>query len=212
MKPPTEGLVAALRRSEQEDAHEIAPLILEAAPHLRLLLGGAHEAWHAAEACYRNDRTMFGHRFGMVADEDGEVAGFVIAFPGKHWASLKLGTGVMLARAAGVKHAADLVRRGRILDRLHPDVPRDTLYVSALAVHPHHRRRGIGRALMERAIAGARGLGLGVSLDVDLEHPAAHELYDSLGFKETRVRPTGQAERDLVATAGFVRMVRPFEP
>lgn len=200
-----------LRRAAEDDAHEIAPLILHAAPHLRLLLGDDHQAWHAAEACYRNNRTMFGHRWGMVAEEaDGTVSGFVIAFPGRHWASLKLGTGVTLARAAGVRHASDLVRRGRTLDRLHQDVPRDTLYVSALAVDPERRRRGVARMLMERAIAGATHLGLGVSVDVDLDNQVARKLYESLGFAPAGERAANDAQSRLVETPGFARMTRPL--
>jgi ribosomal protein S18 acetylase RimI-like enzyme len=198
-----------LRRAQPDDAHEIAPLILHAAPYLRLLLGDDHDAWHAAEHAFRSDRTMFGYRYGMVATEDGRIAGFLIAFPGRLWGSLKLGTGVTLARAAGVKHAGDLVKRGRILDRLHPGVPPEVLYVSALAVHPDFRRRGVARALLERAVAGAQGLHLGVALDVDLGNDAARLLYESLGFREISYRETGETERGLVETPGFARMVRP---
>jgi ribosomal protein S18 acetylase RimI-like enzyme len=200
--------VVALRRSTLDDAHDVAPLILEAAPYLRLLLGDAHEAWHAAEACYRTDRTMFGARFGMVAEENGDVAGVVIAFRGRLWASLKLGTGVLLARSAGVPHAAELVKRARVLDRLHPTVPRDALYVSALATQERHRRRGVARALMERVIAGAGALALGVALDVDLEHEAARKLYRSLGFEEVEARPIKGSERELLRTEGLIRMAR----
>lgn len=200
--------MADLRRATPEDAHAVAPLILEAAPHLRLLLGGDHEAWHAAEAAYRSERTMFGYRWGMVAEAGGEVAGFVMAFPGSKWGSLKLGTGVILARAAGVKHAADLVKRGRVLDRLHPAVPEWALYVSALAVHPAHRRAGIARALMERVVAGAANLRLAVALDVDLDNDAAWELYEGMGFAQAAARETGEAERALVETPGFARLVR----
>lgn len=202
--------MAVLRRSTPDDAHDVAPLILEAAPYLRLLLGSDHDAWHAAEACYRGDRTMFGARFGMVAEEGGAVAGVVMAFPGRLWASLKLGTGVALARSAGVTHAADLVNRGRVLDRLHLPVPRVTLYVSALAVRPDHRRMGVARALMARAVAGAAGLGLGVSADVDVDSEPARTLYRSLGFEEVGVREATPVERDLLGTAGLVRLVLPL--
>lgn len=201
--------MAVLRRSTPDDAHDVAPLILEAAPYLRLLLGGAHEAWHAAEACYRGERTMFGARFGMVAEEDA-VVGVVMAFPGRLWASLKLGTGVALARSAGVIHATELVKRGRVLDRLHLPVPRETLYVSALAVHPDHRRKGLARALVGRAVVGAGRLGLGVSLDVDLDRVPARALYRSLGFEEIGIRETNAVERDLLGTAGLVRLVLPL--
>jgi ribosomal protein S18 acetylase RimI-like enzyme len=204
--------MADLRRAGPDDAHAVAPLILEAAPHLRLLLGGDHEAWHAAEDAFRSERTMFGYRWGMIAEEEGAVRGFVIAFPGRKWGSLKLGTGVVLARAAGVKHAADLVKRGRVLDRLHPPVPEWALYVSALAVHPQRRRAGIARTLMQRVIAGAAHLRLAVALDVDLDNEAAWDLYEGMGFSQAAARETGEAERALVRTPGFARLVRPSPP
>ena len=207
-RAPAAAQVPSLRRAEPDDAHQVAPLILAAAPHLRLLLGGDHGAWHAAEDAFRSDRTMFGYRFGLVAEGGESLAGFVIAFPGKLWGSLKLGTGVVLARAAGVHHAADLVRRGRVLDRLHPAVPRDALYVSALAVDAGHRRQGVARALMRRAIAGAERLDLDVALDVDLDSEPAWRLYESLGFRQVSSRETGDAERALVETSGFARLVR----
>lgn len=153
---------------------------------------------------------MFGHRFAMVAEEEGKLQGFVVAFPARLWGSLRLGTGVILARAAGVRHVREVVSRGRLLDRLHPPPPRETLYVSALAVVPEFRRRGIARALMERVIGGATGLGLGISLDVDLDNEAARKLYESLGFRETGVRETRESEREVVQTPGFARLTRPL--
>jgi ribosomal protein S18 acetylase RimI-like enzyme len=200
--------MATLRRAESDDAHVVAPLILEAAPHLRVLLGGDHEAWHAAEHAFHSERTMYGWKWGMVAEEGSDLAGFVIAFPGKRWASLKLGTSVVLAREAGVRHAAELVRRRRVLDRLHPPVPEWTLYVSALAVHPDHRRRGIATTLMERVIAGAEHLGLAVAVDVDLDGDSAWALYDSLGFVQAESREASETEREVLETVGFARLVR----
>lgn len=204
--------MATLRRAVSEDAHAVAPLILEAAPHLRVLLGGDHEAWHAAEHAFHSERTMYGWKWGMVAEEDGEAAGFVIAFPGRRWASLKLGTNVVLTREAGVKHAAELVRRRRVLDRLHPPVPEWTLYVSALAVHPGHRRKGIATTLMDRVIAGADNLDLAVAVDLDLDADAAWELYDSLGFVQAESREASESERALLQTVGFARLVRQAGP
>lgn len=203
--------MAILRRAEPDDAHAVAPLILEAAPHLRLLLGGDHEAWHAAEHAFHTERTMYGWKWAMVAEEGSALAGFVIAFPGKRWASLKLGTSVVLAREAGVKHARDLVRRRRVLDRLHPPVPEWTLYVSALSVHPDHRRNGVATTLMERVIAGADTMGLAVAVDLDLDADAAWGLYDSLGFVQAESREASESERELLQTVGFARLVRQGE-
>jgi ribosomal protein S18 acetylase RimI-like enzyme len=186
-----------------------APLILEAVPSLAVVLGDRGTAVRALEACYRAERTELAHRFGMLAEEDGVLAGLVIAFPGRLFGSLKLGTGVVLARTSGARHAADLIRRGRVLDRLLPTVPPSALYVSCLSVAPEHRRRGLARALMDRVIAGATRLGLDVALDVGVENSPAKRLYERLGFRVTAVRELDDRERRLVPVRGSARMIRP---
>ncbi len=58
-----------------------------------------------------------------------------------------------------------------------------------LAVHPSHRRRGIGRSLLTTAIDGAKGQGSDrVTLEVRKSNQAAQQLYQSLGFEERGVR------------------------
>jgi GNAT superfamily N-acetyltransferase len=63
-----------------------------------------------------------------------------------------------------------------------------TVYGAALAwigmvlVHPDHRRRGIGRALLERCIEHLRARGVRcIKLDAT---PAGKQVYDGLGFKD----------------------------
>jgi ribosomal protein S18 acetylase RimI-like enzyme len=124
------------------------------------------------------------------------------------YGSLALGTGVVLARAAGARHASDLARRGRILQRLLAPIRRQMLYVSALAVLPEYRGRGIGTALIERVLAGAERLGLGVALDAGVEDEAALRLYEGLGFLRVETRRTTQADRGLIHIAGLVRLER----
>jgi ribosomal protein S18 acetylase RimI-like enzyme len=144
-----------------------------------------------------------------LAAEDGESAvGLVTAFPGRMYGSLALGTGVVLARAAGARHASDLARRGRILQRLLAPVRRETLYVSALAVAPEYRGRGIGTALIERVVAGASRLGLAVALDTGVDDEAALRLYERLGFRRLETRRTTPEDRNLLHIDGLVRMER----
>lgn len=149
---------------------------------------------------------MFGHRFGLVAVGDEGPVGLVVAFPGRLWGALRLGTGVILARAAGVSHGLDLVKRGVILDRLHPWCPSSSLYVSALSVKADDRKQGIGERLMQRVVAGAGRLGLGVTLDVDLENEPAIRLYEKLGFRTLDERRAGPEEGELIGGPGFARM------
>ncbi|HEX2031037.1 MAG TPA: GNAT family N-acetyltransferase [Actinomycetota bacterium] len=141
----------------------------------------------------------------MVAERDG-LAGLVIAFPGRLFGSLKLGTGVVLARAAGARHVTELVKRGRVLDRLIPRPPADVLYVSVLSVAPAARRTGVATALLERVGVAAGHMGLRVCLDVGLENQGAIALYEALGFRRVSVIETTGPERRLVPTAGSARM------
>lgn len=198
----------SLRRSEKQDAGSATPLILAAAPSLEAVLGDRATAERAAEAAFRAERTVWSHRFGLAADDGNGPMGLVTAFPGRMYGSLALGTGVVLARAAGARHASDLARRGRILQRLLAPIRRQMLYVSALAVLPEYRGRGIGTALIERVLAGAERLGLGVALDAGVEDEAALRLYEGLGFLRVETRRTTQADRGLIHIAGLVRLER----
>ena len=199
---------AALRRASPHDAPAAARLILEAAPSLAVILHDGGVAERTAAASFSADRSVFGYRFALLAEGDAGPVGLVVAYPGRLHASLKLGTGVALARAAGARHVGDLVRRGRILDRLLPSVRNDSLYVSVLAVDSEHRRQGIGSALMERVVMGAERLGLGVALDVGVEDEPARRLYEGMGFRIREVRRTTSLDRRLLPTKGLARMER----
>jgi ribosomal protein S18 acetylase RimI-like enzyme len=198
----------SLRRSEKQDAHAVTPLILAAAPSLEVVLRDRATADRAAEAAFRAERTVWSHRFGLAAEDGNGLVGLVTAFPGRMYGSLALGTGVVLARAAGARHASDLARRGRILQRLLAPIRRQVLYVSALAVLPDHRGRGIGTALIQRVLAGAERLGLGVALDAGVEDEVALGLYERLGFQRVDTRRTTQADRGLINISGLVRLER----
>jgi len=100
-----------------------------------------------------------------------------------------------------------LVRRGRVLDRIQPSVPADSLYVSSLAVAPGHRGRGVGSELMRDTIEVARWRRFAsVTLDVGIENEGARRFYERAGFLEVERRLTSERDRRLVPTAGSLRM------
>ncbi len=58
-------------------------------------------------------------------------------------------------------------------------------YVDLLAVHPEHRRRGVGTALLARAFGDYAAAGLSAAqLDVASDNPAAVALYARAGMRE----------------------------
>jgi GNAT superfamily N-acetyltransferase len=94
----------------------------------------------------------------LVAEEDGEVVGHVALNPRSSPAVMEMATGAL----------------GLPADRL--------AVVARLLVSPRHRRRGLGRSLLEAAAQQARGRGLWPILDAVTLHQAAICLYDRCGW------------------------------
>jgi len=66
--------------------------------------------------------------------------------------------------------------------------------IANVAVHPTARRRGIGRALTERALEYIHRRGANAWLQVRDDNPVAIHLYRSLGFVEVARRTTWQGQ------------------
>ena len=66
----------------------------------------------------------------------------------------------------------------------------DELHINNLAVHPHHRHRGYGLALVQHVLdAGARHGAERATLEVRRSNGVALHLYDRLGFTIVATRP-----------------------
>ena len=65
----------------------------------------------------------------------------------------------------------------------------DEAHISNIALHPDHRRRGLGRKLLTRLLGQAVERGAAkATLEVRPSNEAAQRLYDSFGFKMIAVR------------------------
>ncbi len=138
-----------------------------------------------------------------VAEHAGEVVGtFSLVLDDRPlpspWRVLRRHLGV--ARALWAWVLLELAGRGR------PDP--DTALVEAVAVLPEWRGRGVGRQMMERALAeAARGGRRRVGLYVVEGNTPAVRLYTSLGFRVQRVhhpswtRPAAGGRRVLYMVA-----------
>lgn len=67
------------------------------------------------------------------------------------------------------------------VDYIHPDKPRE-LWINEVGVAPTHRRRGIGKGVLQALTEHGRALGCGVAwVLTDRENDAARALYASAG-------------------------------
>ena len=112
-----------------------------------------------------------------------------------------LATGVDARAAAALladpeRHAAVALARGRVVgvalawQRPGPDAP--VLVVADVAVAPSHRRRGVGRRLLQTLLAHGRAMGCGeATVETDRDDVAARALCAAAGgveVLEPRVR------------------------
>ena len=79
--------------------------------------------------------------------------------------------------------------RGPIVGFLCLSFPADEGHINNMAVDPRWRRRGVGRALMDRALAFAAARGARVvHLEVRASNVAAQTIYRGFGFEVTGTR------------------------
>ena len=73
----------------------------------------------------------------------------------------------------------------------------DEAHVMTIAVRPEKRRRGHARALLQAALSVPVAAGASrVYLEVRPSNATARTLYESLGFRETAVRPRYYGDED----------------
>lgn len=88
-----------------------------------------------------------------------------------------------------------LEEAGRVWAQIGVKLVADELHVMTLAVSPERRRRGYARLLVEATIS-SRPEATKVYLEVRPGNTAARELYKSLGFEVTGVRPRYYGDED----------------
>lgn len=88
----------------------------------------------------------------------------------------------------GAQHGDDVLGTVQLLTRMPANQPH-RCEIAKMIVHPSARRRGLGRALMNRAIDRARGLGKTlITLDTRTGD-VAQPLYAGVGFEAAGVIP-----------------------
>jgi len=80
-------------------------------------------------------------------------------------------------------------RAGRVVGYFCRWLVADEVHILDVAVHPDHRRRGVGKVLMREIFVEARRRGAcSASLEVRVSNQPAIALYHTLGFSQVSIR------------------------
>jgi ribosomal protein S18 acetylase RimI-like enzyme len=188
-----------------------ALLYVSAKPYYDAYAGSEARARSLLAAVYRRRGHAASFEVCAVAELDGELAGVIAWFPvGEGDARARRFVSLTAPRVPPWRWPG-LLRHLRAAGLVSPHPPPRTLYVDALAVAPGLRRRGVARAMLERAEEAAVAHGLeGVALDTGLHNEPARALYEASGFQPREIR---RAPSATVAAAiggpGFVSYLKP---
>lgn len=158
------------RLATQDDALFIArgfhtAMLMEDVPEERIRT-------FAENICTRTD-VLYSAPNTMIALMDNEPVGMITAYDGRFYRAWRERTFEIVERVMGITF---------------PNMDDEALpgeyYIDSLAVLPANRSNGIGKALLQQAIARAGQLGIPrVTIAVDPDNPRAERLYASLGFQ-----------------------------
>ncbi|MFC5742214.1 GNAT family N-acetyltransferase [Dyella tabacisoli] len=164
-----------LRSAHSADAGRVVPLLVEAMDHVALQLAGV-DTWQAAVPLFvqmfEAGGNRYSHEYVLVMEIDGDIAGALLAYPGRDEAAL-------------AKPVLALLReRDPTAEPRHDmESALDEFYLDALTVAPAHRGGGHAARLIEAACEYALEHGhTRAGLLVDLDKPRVKHLYQRLGF------------------------------
>ena len=185
-------------------------LYLSAKPYYDAYAGSESRARSMLASVYARPGHAASFEVCEVAELDGELAGVIAWFPvseGDHRA--RRFVSLTAPRVPPWRWPA-LLRHLRAAGTVSPHPPARTLYVDALAVDPAFRRRGVARALLERAEQAAADHELdGVALDTGLHNEPARALYAATGYREREIRRAASpAVAEAIGGPGFVSYLK----
>lgn len=178
-----------IRPATPRDATDIAAIVDMAGEGLPAYIWG--QIVDVGQSSHEIGRTRamrpdgaFSYRNTHIAEIDGVVAGAVICYP--------------LGDPVEIGNLDKMHEIGRPLALLEAEAP-GHCYVTALAVYPEFRRRGVGRSLLKHADAIGRDTApKGMTIIVASENIRAKRLYEEIGYR-------AKASRPLIGFPGFKR-------
>ena len=138
-------------------------------------------------ASWLRPETLFCAACTTAVIEDGDLLAIELGFAGASFYTFRenlaaLAPELMARGEARHEALAGLRVRAGKASYLNAHIPDDVYYLHALAAFPHHRGKGLGKALLQAAIARARAQGFReLQLDVLADNPAVG-FYQAMGL------------------------------
>jgi ribosomal protein S18 acetylase RimI-like enzyme len=153
-------------------------------PYFDWLLGGAEVALPIIASRLRSPQSeLYVGAAEVLRDTSDDLIGCLVAHTGAALTRCRTADAVAYLHGVGRAGRAALTRRMRQSRDLFACVEPDEFYLSKVGVRPDMRRRGHGRALVERFLAAGLHRGLRrFALDVSESNVRAVRLYESMGF------------------------------
>lgn len=161
-----------LRPACADDAPFIAAVVMEALgndvmAHLDTVSPDAA----IVEVCRRPDTLYSWQHTHIATFPDGRPAGALVAYRGENYRQMQQTTFSML------RHLITFD-----IEKMDDETQTGEYYIDSVAVVPESRGMGLGRKLLEHAIACARLEGLAAVLACDPHNISARNLYERIGF------------------------------
>lgn len=164
-----------IRPARPEDFKQVAPLIIQAMEDLACTFANTKNPADAIplfEYFFQQRKNQYSFENSLVWEENGEIAGSVIAYDG---ALLPIYREPFLEYIAKNYNVKDLIIENETLT--------GELYIDTLSVFPKHQGKGIGSKLLLAINSKAKEEGhKKIGLLVDFKNPSAKKLYSALGF------------------------------
>ena len=159
-----------IREAQQEDIPFVAKCVL-AAVGMYDFKAASDKAPSAEAVCAMED-TLYSFRNARIATVEGTPIGCLVSYPGNIYEDARKVT------------FGFFERNGIIIPPTETECYPDEYYLDSMAILPAFRGYGIGKLLMQDAIAIAREKGFKkVSLIVESDRPRLSDYYATLGFK-----------------------------
>ncbi len=148
----------------------------------------------------------FSHQFSHIARLDGEIAGLVLTFSGEEVSRLSKGCARSILSIYGFVRLIKLIWRGMVLGHT-KEAEKNEYLIAHVAVFKQFRRKGIARALLDKAVHSAMEASFSrVVLEVEIGNTAALLLYESYGFRKQLTTEFGRHAR-VLKCPGYHKMV-----